>query len=184
VAASGAPTRGVVPVVVQNATRHAVARLWIRATAATGSGRVVAHGATRNVIPEPLAPQALALSRVDFHDATLPPGLTYRFHITAGRARRSSRVALEPTGFRLSPPTAGAVAQTLAVTLHNPTDARLTGPLRVAVMCFGESSRPVLLVTPVSTVDAVEPRGSVSTSVEFPELCPAYLAGATAARGH
>lgn len=182
VVASGAPERGVVPVIVQNATQHPVSRLRIRATALDGDGDVVARTTSRNVVPEVLEQDGLGLAQVDFRDPKLPLSVTYRFDVRARRATRSHAQTLEPTSFRLSPPTEGPRAQALDVTLRNPSDERLRGPLRVAVMCFGESGRPVRFVGKAEPRSRIDADASITTTIDFRELCPAYLVGGTATR--
>jgi hypothetical protein len=133
------------------------------------------------VVPEVLDPGALGLARVDFGDPLLPLGVSYEFVVTSKREKRSSAVTLQPTMFRLSPPMTGGVAQTLDVTLRNPTNTRARGPVRVAVMCFGESRRPVQYVAERARVPQLAPGTTMSTTVEFDELCPAYVVGASTA---
>ena len=179
VAASGAPLRGVVPVVVQNRKPATVTHVRISARAVDGDGRTVARATTRTVVPEVLDPGALGLARVDFGDPLLPLGVSYKFVVTSKRGGSASPVTLEPTGFRLSPPMTGRVAQTLNVTLRNPTNTRARGPVRVAVMCFGESRRPVQYVADKAHVAQLAPGTTMNTTVEFDELCPAYVVGAS-----
>jgi hypothetical protein len=182
VVANGAPVGGVVAVMVENRSARSVTRIGIRATALDANGRAVARASSRQIVPEVLAPDALGLARVDFDDPQLPPDLTYRFKVKSRPARDSSTVALEPTEFGLSPPLPGPLGQTLDVTLRNPTQRRLRGPVHVAVMCFGAAARPVLLVTPTPSIDRIAAGASVSTTVELEELCPSYLVAATAVR--
>ena len=179
VAASGAPVHGVVPVIVQNQESGAVTHLRIAARAVDGSGRTLARTKTRRVVPGVLDPDAIGLARLDFGDPSLPPGTTFEFDVASKRARRSAVETLQPTAFRLSPPTTGPVAQTLAVTLRNPTEKVVHGPVRVALMCFGESRRPVLYVAKATPVKQLAPGASVDATVELAELCPAYVVGAS-----
>jgi hypothetical protein len=180
VAASGAPLGGVVPVIVQNRKSVAVTHLRISARGVDGDGRTVARATTRTVVPNVLDPDAVGLARVDFHDRLLPLGLSFEFSVTAQRARHPATVPLEPTQFRLSPPMTGPVAQTLDVTMRNATNTRARGPIRIAVMCFGESRRPVLYTDETVGSVRLAPGASMSTTVDFAELCPAYVVGATA----
>ena len=180
VAASGAPLGGVVPVIVQNQKSVAVTDLRISARGLDGDGRTVARATTRTVVPNVLDPGAAGLARVDFHDRLLPLGLSFEFTVTAQRARHAATVPLEPTAFRLSPPMTGPVAQTLDVTLRNGTSTRARSPVHVAVMCFGESRRPVLYRQATVQDTKLAPGASMSTRVDFTELCPAYVVGATA----
>jgi hypothetical protein len=180
VVASGAPIAGVVPVIVQNRKARAVTHLRISAHAVDGDGRTVARATTRTVVPNVLDHNSLGLARVDFHDRLLPLGLTFEFVVTSEPARDASTATLEPTQFRLSPPLTGRVAQTLDVTLQNATAEPTRGPVRIAVMCFGESRRPVLYAARTVRAAHLAPGGSMSTRVDFHELCPAYVIGANA----
>jgi hypothetical protein len=182
VAASGAPVDGVVPVLVRNGTTHRVEVRRVRAAAVDGSGRTTARATTRLVVPNVLEPDGLGLARVDFDDPRLPASVTYRFDVTSRRAREPGTVALEPTMFQLSPPSSGPVAQTLDVTLRNPGTSDVRGPVRIAVMCFGEARRPTLLFTKTSPIDRIAPGASTSAAVELRELCPTYLVAANAIR--
>ena len=46
-------------------------------------------------------------------------------------------------------------------------------------MCFGESRRPVQYVAEKARVAQLAPGATMSTTVEFDELCPAYVVGAS-----
>jgi len=179
VAASGAPVRGVVPLVVQNRKSGRVTRIRISARAVDGNGRTVARANTRSVVPGVLDPDTIGLARLDFGDASLPPSTSFEFDVTAKPARHAAVATLQPTAFRLSPPTTGPVAQTLEVTLRNPTARPIHGPVRVALLCFGESRRPVLYVAKQARLEQLAPGMSVNATVELGELCPAYLVGAS-----
>jgi len=180
VVASGAPERGVVPIIVRNATSHAVTGLRVRATALDGDGHAVARAASRTVVPDVLTTDGLGLAQVDFRDPKLPLGVTYRFDVRARRAQHPRAQALEPSAYRLSPPVEGPVAQTLDVTMRNPSDAPLRGPVHVAVMCFGESRRPVRFVGKTANARRVSAGDSITTTIELRGLCPAFLIGGTA----
>jgi hypothetical protein len=73
----------------------------------------------------------------------------------------------------------GPVAQQLTMTLANPSKTRLRGPVRVAVMCFGEARTPALLASAHMARTSIRPDASVPASVDLHELCPSYLVGAT-----
>jgi hypothetical protein len=180
VAAVGAPASGVVPLIVENAKPGAVTSLRIAARAVDADGRTVGRAATRTVVPPVLEPDELGLARVDFRDSTLPLTSRFEFEISSKHAGNARTVTLEPITFRLSPPTIGPVAQTLDVTLRNPTEDRARGPVRVAVMCLGESRRPVRYVAKLVNVTRLAPGASINTRVELDELCPAYVVGGTA----
>jgi hypothetical protein len=182
VVASGAPAEGEVPVIVRNGTTHAVTVRRVVAAAVDGSGRAVARAATRTVVPRVLEPDGLGLARVQFGDAALPVSVTFEFDVTATRERNPKRVALEPTAFALSPPSTGPVAQTLDVTVRNPASSAVRGPVRVAVMCFGEARRPTGMVMKTSRIDRTAPYGSVTIGVGLRDLCPTYLVAANAIR--
>jgi len=182
VVASGAPVDGVVPVIVRNGTTREVTVQRIRGTAVDRSGHTVARATTRTVVPGVLESEGLGLARVDFEDSTIPASVTYEFDVTSTRARTARTVALEPTAFDLSPPSTGAVAQTLDVTLRNPTTTGVRGPVRIAVMCFGEARRPTTLATQTSRKGRIAPGTSAKVGVELRELCPTYLVAATAIR--
>jgi hypothetical protein len=47
-------------------------------------------------------------------------------------------------------------------------------------MCFGESRRPVLYRQETVRDVKIAPGASMSARVDFAELCPAYVVGATA----
>jgi hypothetical protein len=126
-----------------------------------------------------LGPDAIGLARLDFRHTSLPPGTSFEFDVASKPARRAAVGALQPTAFRLSPPTTGPVAQTLDVTLRNPTEKAVHGPVRVALMCFGESRRPVLYVAKTTPLKQVAPGASVNATMELGELCPAYVVGAS-----
>jgi hypothetical protein len=182
VVASGAPVQGVVPVIVRNGTGHNVTVRRIRAAAVDGSGHTTARASTRTVVPSVLAPNGLGLARVNFEDPAMPASVTYEFDVTSMRARKPRTVALEPTSFELSPPSTGPVAQTLDVTLRNPTTSAVRGPVGIAVMCFGEARRPSVLIATTSRIDRTAPGASVRARVGLRELCPSYLVAATAIR--
>jgi hypothetical protein len=183
VVASGAPVGGVVPVIVRNGTRHDATVLRIRAAAVDSSGRTVARSTTRTVVPRMLVPDGLGLARVDFENPAMSATVTYKFDVASTRARNRRAVALEPTSFALSPPSTGPVAQTLEVTLRNPTTSDVRGPVRTAVMCFGEARRPTVLFATTSRIDRTAPGASLKVSVGLRELCPSYLVGANAILG-
>jgi hypothetical protein len=167
-------------VIVQNRKSVAVTHVRISARGVDGDGRTVARATTRTVVPNVLEPDAVGLARVDFDDPLLPLGLSFEFRVTAQRARHPATLPLEATQFRLSAPTTGSVAQTLDVTLQNATNTRARGPVHVAVMCFGESRRPVLYRQSTVRDARLAPGESMSTRVEFTELCPAYVVGGSA----
>src|SRR4051794_6208249 len=89
VVASGAPVDGDVPLIVRNATSHAVTVLRVRAAGVDGSGRTVARAATRAIVPRVLEPGGLGLARVQLDDATLPASVTSEFDVRSTRAHNT-----------------------------------------------------------------------------------------------
>jgi hypothetical protein len=182
VVASGAPVDGAVPVIVRNGTTRAVTVVRIRAVAVDGSGRSVARAATPTVVPRLLEPDGLGLARVQFEDATVPVSATYEFDVTSTRARNTKDVALEPTAIAHSPPSTGSVAQTFDITLRNPEQDPVRGPVRLAVMCFGEARRPSVVGITMVGMARIAPGADRRVTVGSSELCPTYLVAANAIR--
>ena len=157
VVAASAPVDGKVAVIVQNGTTAPVQQ----------------HPRHRggNVVPTAAAPRRSARGRScrrRSHPMRSRSACSDFVHATSRRAPRSRtgcragargpatiRTALEVGSLVLSPPLAGDVAQTLDVTVMNPSSRTIRGPLEVRVTCFGESARPSLAVdTPDQEVEA------------------------------
>ena len=82
---------------------------------------------------------------------TSSPDSTLTYRVSSGRAgyRRRPHRARDRLA-RVSAPLAGDVAQTLGLSVTNPTSRTIRGPISVRVMCFGEARNPAFVVsTPV-----------------------------------
>ena len=154
------------------------------AFATSADGSRVAKATTQSVLPSTLAADATALAAVRFRRGDLQADSTLSYRVASRRApsrNRSDPSALDVGSFVLSPPMVGDVAQTLGVTLTNPSRRAVKGPLLVRVMCFGESAQPSLAVDRTIKKWKLAAGADASTTVKLHELCPSYLV-ATAGR--
>jgi hypothetical protein len=181
--AQSAPVDGRVAVLVQNATTKPVRIDRITAVATSTDGSVVIGARTTKAYPEVVAPTQLALASVRFRakDLAANPNPTIvvkvrSTRVSNGRARR----VLSVGGLVLSPPQTGAVAQTMAAMLTNPTKAWTARRPEVAVMCFGEASTPTTFTSARVPARRLAPGKTASVSVPLTTLCPAYLVAALA----
>jgi hypothetical protein len=180
VAASGAPVEDRVAVVVENGTSRPARIDRITATATGAGGATVTQARTVTTYPRVLAPGAYALAVLQFRKGGAPADATLGFRVTSSPARSSMDPrALAVSGFVLSPPLTGPVAQTLGATVSNPSTKRSAGAPRVAVMCFNEARKPVTLTTARIDVKKLAPAKAAPASVPLATLCPTYLVAAS-----
>ena len=167
--------------IVQNGTTAPVSSVRVTAVATTADGTRSTKVSTRSLIPSTLAPGAIALAALDFDASDVEPDSTLTYKVSSGRGGSGGdRTALEIGSLALSAPLVGDVAQTLGLTVTNPTSRTIRGPISVRVMCFGEARRPAVAVDSRITRTKLAADASVSTTVKLRELCPSYL---VAARG-
>ena len=167
--------------IVQNGTTAPVSSVRVTAVATTADGTRSTKVSTRSLIPSTLAPGAIALAALDFDASDVEPDSTLTYKVSSGRGGSGGdRTALEIGSLALSAPLVGDVAQTLGLTVTNPTSRTIRGPISVRVMCFGEARRPAVAVDSRITRKKLAAGASVSTTVKLRELCPSYL---VAARG-
>lgn len=180
VVASSAPVDGRVVVIVQNGTANTVRKVRVTALATRSDGGRATKVSTDDLLPSILTPNAIALGALEFRPGDVPPGATLSFEVKSGRAPTDDDpTALEVGSFVLSARLAGKVAQTLDVTVTNPSARTINGPLDVRVMCFGEARRPAFAVDTVAKKSKLARRASASTTVKLRQLCPSYLVAAS-----
>lgn len=179
VVANGAPVAGEVAIVVRNGTARAVDNVKVKGVATPPGGGRAVRAKTRALEPPTIAPGELAIARLAFPGPDLPSETTFAFEVTGDRAKPAADPgALEVRDLVLSRPTAGPVAQSLAMTLVNPGVKAVKGPMRIAVMCFGAASNPVLVARTTIDGPRLAAGATMPATVSFAELCPSYLVGA------
>ena len=181
VVATGAPVDGRIPVLVQNGTAAPVRNVRVSAVATTADGTRSTKVSTRSLLPSTLAPGAIALAALEFDADDVDPDSTLTYMVSSGRAGSAAAgdgTALEIGSLALSAPLTGDVAQTLRLTVTNPTSRTIRGPIRVRVMCFGEARRPAVAVDSRIKRPKLAADADVSATVELRELCPSYLVAA------
>ena len=178
VAAVGAATDSVVPVIVRNASDGAVAGLRVTMVKSGPNGAPVTRAGAR-FVPGVLEPGAIAIGGVDFGtpDAALLP--------TVSTQVESRPVGSHPNGgdltvrhLRQVAPTTVDGLPSFRMRLVNNTGGVVRGPISVTIMCFGESSRPTGVFTSSVDRDRLRRRAAMTAHVELATLCPSYLAGA------
>ena len=87
VVAHSAPVGADVAIVVRNGTNARGRQAWVNATATAPDGSSVVRTTTRILVPETLAPGALAIGNLDFGKANLATGATFTFKVTTARAK-------------------------------------------------------------------------------------------------
>jgi hypothetical protein len=181
--AQSAPVDGQVAVLVRNASTKPVRIDRVTAVATSADGSVVIGARTTKAYPQVVAPTQLALASVRFRGKDLAanpnPTITVKVRSTRVSAVRAGRL-LSVGSLVLSPPQTGAVAQTMAATLTNPTKAWTARRPEVAVMCFSEASTPTTFTNARAPVRRLAPAKSASVSVPLTSLCPTYLVAARA----
>jgi hypothetical protein len=176
VAASGVPYHDAVPVVLRNGTSAPVRGLEVRA--AGNGGASVNRSQARDAAPAEVSAGGLAIAIVPI--GTASPGTPLTLTVRA-RSRPSDRTNLPVERVELSSPMSGRVAQRLTGRVRAP---RATGgPAAVVVVCFNEASRPATWARATTPGGAIDKGARVAFVVEFADLCPAYLVGATAPFG-
>ena len=179
VVAAGAPVDGRIAVIVQNGTNAPVRRVKVTALATAADGSRSTKVSTGSLLPSTLEPGAIALAVLGFDAADVDPDATITYRVSSGRAGSGGdRTALEVGSLALSAPLAGDVAQTLGLSVTNPTSRTIRGPISVRVMCFGEARRPAVAVDSRITRAKLAAGATVSTTVKLRELCPSYLVAA------
>jgi hypothetical protein len=181
VVASSAPVDGRIAVIVQNGTTGRVRNVRVTALATRPDGGSVVKASTRSLLPSTLKPDAIALGALEFRASDVPADVTLSYKVSSVRAPSAKDpTALDVGSLVLSPPLVGDVAQTLDVTVTNPSSRALRGPLDVRVTCFGESARPAVAVDARSKKSKLGPGASAHITVKLHELCPTYLVAAKA----
>lgn len=179
VVAASAPVGGRVAVIVQNGTTAPVQNVRVTALATRPDGGRATKVSTQSLLPATLVPEAIALGVLEFRPRDVPVNSTFTYKVTSRRARSSNDpTALAVGSFVLSPPLAGDVAQTLDVSVMNPSSRAINGPLEVRVTCFGESARPSFAVDTRVKKSKLAAGASTNTTVKLHELCPSYLVAA------
>ncbi|MET0628012.1 MAG: hypothetical protein ABW033_06100 [Acidimicrobiia bacterium] len=176
VVASSAPVDGRVAFIVENGTGHPVRIRSVASGATSVGGARALRASTTDVVPHRLAPGETAIGQVRWRSGTLEADATITWNVEARRtAARTDPGRLDASGFVLSPPLAGRVAQTLTFDVANPHDAPRFGPLQTRVLCLNEASRPVLLVARSEQQGRLRAGASTPVTVDMLELCPSYL---------
>jgi hypothetical protein len=179
VVAASAPVDGKVAVIVQNGTTAPVQNIRVTAVATRPDGGRATKVSTQSLLPSTLVPDAIALGVLGFRPRDVPADSTLSYKVSSRRARSSNDpTALDVGSLVLSPPLAGDVAQTLDVTVMNPSSRTIKGPLEVRVTCFGESARPSLAVDTRIKKSKLASGASTNATVKMHELCPSYLVAA------
>jgi hypothetical protein len=179
VVASSAPVAGRVAVIVQNGTTAPVRSVRVTALATHADGSRATKLTTQSVLPSTLAPDAIALGVFKFRPSDLSAGVTLSYKVKSGRAPSGKDpTSLDVGSFVLSPPLVGDPAQTLDVTVTNPSSHAVKGPVEVRVTCFGESARPAVSVDAKSKKSKLAAHASAHVVVKLHELCPSYLVAA------
>jgi hypothetical protein len=180
VVTSGPPYRDVIAFVVSNGSSDSVERVGVSVTARGPDGKVVARGTTRDVVPTSMRPGEIAIGGVRL---SRPAGTdsTYEFSVSSSRRRHgASEPALEVTTTELSDPIVGSVAQRLTGEVRNAGRKKVRGPVVVTALCLNQASHPVLTASSSVARRGLKGRASTRFTIEFRELCPAYLVGARA----
>jgi hypothetical protein len=179
--ATAAPVDDRVAVLIQNGGTKTARVDLVTVTATSGDGGTVVRARSLEAFPPVLAPGELALASVKFRAGDVVPGATIAAKIrsTPVKAARAAR-ALAVGNLALSPPQTGSVAQTMTATVTNPTSSWKARAPKVAVMCFGEATNPVAVVTARLSVAALAPGKQATVAVPLTTLCPTYLVAARA----
>ena len=179
IAASSAPNRGRVAVIVRNDTTTPVNNVRIDATATRPDGGAVTSANTSSLVPATLAPGAYGLAVLDFRKQGVAIDSVVAFKVRHTKAASAvDPKLLAVSGLTRSAPTAGKVAQTLTFTVANPTKRAARGPITATVMCFNEAGTPVNLTTAKVRSTGVAAGKEASVKVGLAELCPTALVGA------
>ena len=179
VVAAGAPVDGKIAVIVQNGKTEPVRSVKVTAVATSADGSRSTKVSTRSLIPSTLEPGAIALTALGFDAADVDPDSAITYRVSSGRAGSGGdRAALAIGSLALSAPLAGDVAQTLDLSMTNPTSRTIRGPISVRVMCFGEARRPTGAVDGRIARTKLAAGATVSATVKLRELCPSYLVAA------
>lgn len=181
VVAQSAPVDGRVALLIHNGTTKPVRVDEIVGVATSSEGGAAARVREARSYPQVIGPDQLALASVRFRAKSLSPGarIAVKVRSTPVAARRAQRV-LSVGDLALSAPMTGAVAQTLAARVTNPTSSWNAHRPQVAVVCFGEASDPSTFTAAPVSVRRLAPGKSATVSVPLTSLCPTYLVAARA----
>jgi hypothetical protein len=182
VVAQSAPVDGAVALLVRNGSAKPVRIDRVTVAATSTDGGSATSAGTTTVYPQVLAPGELGLAQVKFRAKSPPaPGGTFSTKVRSApvSAARAAR-ALDVSGATLSPPQAGAVAQTLSATVGNATKRWTARAPSAAVVCFGEAATPSTFSRAKVPARTLAPGRSASVTVPLTSLCPTYLVAARA----
>jgi hypothetical protein len=180
VAAASAPVDGTVAILVQNAGTQPVRSVRVAATATPPDG-ASATASTADIVPSTLVPGALGLGLLRFRAGDVRGNPTLGFRVKTSRSKSDDAPdALDVRDITATAPLTGNIAQRLNLAVFNPGTRTVRGPVRVRVVCFGESARPTQGVDRVRGVRRVTAGAEVDARIELRDLCPTYL---VAARG-
>jgi hypothetical protein len=130
------------------------------------------------VAPADIRPGGLALAVVPLQHGNVSPGATIATAVTRKPGSGTERATLDVERLELSPPMTGPVAQRLTGRVRS--REATAGAARVVVVCFDEASRPATWGAAITPGGPLEAGKRVAFVVEFADLCPSYLVGATA----
>jgi hypothetical protein len=102
------------------------------------------------------------------------PALTFRVKTSPSKSD-DARDALDVRDITASSPLTGRIAQQLDLTVFNPATRAVRGPVRMRVVCFGESARPAEGVDRVRRVRRVAGGAGIDVRIDLRDLCPSYL---------
>jgi hypothetical protein len=181
VVAQSAPVDGRVALLLHNGTDQPVRIDLVTGVATRGDGGFAVRARSTKSYPQVLAPDQLALTAVKFSKKSFPTdaSITATVRSTPVSALRAERV-LSTSDLVLSPPMTGAVAQTMRATLTNATTSWNARLPEVAVMCFGEASKPSTFTSARASVRRLAAGKTATSTIPLSSLCPSYLVAARA----
>lgn len=169
--------RGTVPVVVRNRTSDSVYSIEVNGTARSADGALVGSGSSQGVTPSEVGPGEWAFGYVYF-DSDLPTDAS--FDLTATGSTDSGFLAsVDGTiaEYNVAP---GSYGTDVIGIVSNDTDAEISGPVSVDLMCFdGAGTAPVSTSGSYTDGDSIPAGGTSSFSLSLPDNCANFALGAS-----
>ena len=174
---------GSIPVVVRNNSCKALMRVTVSATARDAAGQLIGAGADQGIEPTRLAPGEVGFGNLYFDgDPTFPPDVRYEFKVT-GHASKGPEdtgdqppVAITKHKFNIQ---SGHDTSTVTViaTVQNKSKAKITGPIRVTLVCFNKAGQPVAEAVDFVEADVLKPGASAPLNISLSgvDACPIHL---------
>lgn len=150
----------VLPVVIRNNTKKAVADAKITSTVYSGS-KLVGTGSDQGVQPEIIAAGGLAIAYIYFRRDP-PAGATFRFNVTTSPVGGSFFTAVD-----IPVTTASYVDGQVVGIAKNATKKTVSGPLSVYGMCFSANNKIVAMESDFSDADEAPPGAEAPFSLDF-----------------